>query len=147
MTNYRSDRQTNLEIDLNEISVASRDYVIKPLIGEGNDPYEEQKEVCISNKLRWQEQVTVHYLISPLENSIQEDCAVSHCSVKKNLEDINSRASNETVTDFICLENAHDNFTVSDLYKLKLSHPKSFIIILFSSFPFIRMPYNLIVKN
>ena len=108
MTNYRSDRQTNLDIFVNNISVASKLYEVKPLIKFDEKSYQENERSQIGHSIGPREQVTMHYLISPIVPT-DSTCLVTKCSLGNQVcgEDMESKA-----TDFICLEYAHDKFKV-----------------------------------
>ena len=102
MTNYRSDTQSKLDIILNKVCVASKCYSIKPMAGQTAE---------VDNKsIGWQEQVTLHYLISPLDVT-ESKSMYSQCLI--NGQESLKKKTDSLVTDFICLEHAHDNFVVS----------------------------------
>eukprot|EP00979_Chaetoceros_neogracilis_P012199 scaffold3156_cov268-Chaetoceros_neogracile.AAC.30 len=63
------------------------------------------------HSISWQEQAAMHYIVSPIKpNDLK--CSVSECDLGlPNEFDRNT----STVTDFICLENAHDQFKASRL--------------------------------
>ena len=77
MTNYRSDKQSDLDIYVNNISVASKLYKVKPLVPRGLNIESEKSK--IGHSISWSEQVTMHYLISPV-NSVVSKCTLSECS-------------------------------------------------------------------
>lgn len=110
MTNYRSDKQSDLDIFVNNISVASKLYKVKPLVPRdlNNDIQGEKSK--IGHSIGWREQVTMHYLVSPV-NSFTSKCTLSECSLGVG----STKPKDESrVTDFICLEYAHDKFKVSE---------------------------------
>jgi len=107
MTNYRSDKETAIEIVVDKISIASKNYVIKPLVKRSQ--YEKTDSSLQGHSISWQEQAAMHYVISPIRpNSCK--CSVSECTLGSSNE-VNCATS--SVTDFICLENAHDQFKAS----------------------------------
>ena len=73
LMNYRSDRDLKLEIYLEKICIASRHFQVRQLQGQidpdslipnvGNGPG------LSSLQIGWQERVTLHYLVIPLEKS------------------------------------------------------------------------------
>lgn len=116
MTNYRSDAQSKLDIILDKVCVASKRYSIKPMAGQtGKNDKKSSRHTAPSGisdcglQIGRQEQVTLHYLISPLDVN-EAKCTYSHCLI--NGEGASERTSDSLVTDFICLEHAHDRFQV-----------------------------------
>ena len=112
MTNYRSDKQSDLDIFVNNIAVASKLYTVKPLINQDPKITLENNKPNTGHSIGWREQVTMHYLISPAK-SVGPKCIISECSLGgKTIE----QKDDSQVTDFICLEYAHDKFKVIDHY-------------------------------
>lgn len=109
MTNYRSDKETDLEISIDKISVMSKTYRIKPLVGTAMS--QNHKHSIDGHPISWQEQAVMHFIISPLE-SIGSHCTTTQCCLGASDED-KSSTMRSSVADFICLENAHDQFTAS----------------------------------
>ncbi len=120
MTNYRSDKDSDLDIFMDKICVASSNYCVKPLINS-TDPLQTEKTSSNSNgySIAWQEQVTMHYLISPLTPSGGQ-CILSECVLGKT--DKESPSGFSSMIDFISLEHAHDKFTVSSSHILSVSY-------------------------
>ena len=116
--NYRSDRDSKLEIYLNKICVASRYFEIRQLLGQV-DSYDLSQSLIASPgndkslKIGWQDRVTLHYLVVPIEraNSTITFSALSF-SRGDNVPTLSQRHGAE-VTDFMCRERAHEVFTVS----------------------------------
>ena len=121
MTNYRSDRQAKLDINLDKVCIASRYYRVKQLVrqlGESEDlGSETDLEVHLGSEatleIGWQEQVTLHYLITPLEPD-EVAYTLSECRIAKNSLIYSPLTNtNSLVTDFVCLEHSHEHFLVS----------------------------------
>lgn len=105
-TNYRSDRQSQLDISLDKVCIASRYYQAKALAsqldvgtGDGQDP--ERPEIG------WQERMTLHYLITASNDADQGKLLLSQCC---HFGSEGGDSQSDVLTDFICLENAHDRF-------------------------------------
>ena len=126
LMNYRSDRESNLEIYLDKIFIASRHFEVRQMLGQV-DPSDVSTSL-ISNvgngsllsslKIGWQERVTLHYLVIPLEKS-KPSFTLSMLSFSsgnqaesESLHEITQRYGAK-VTDFMCRERAHDAFSVS----------------------------------
>lgn len=114
MTNYRSDTQSKLDIILDKVCVASKRYSIKPMAGQTVE--KDNKSSRCTNytgisecglHIGWQEQVTLHYLISPLDVD-EAKCTYSQCLINGQVD--SKRTTDSLVTDFICLEHAHGHF-------------------------------------
>jgi hypothetical protein len=117
LMNYRSENARKLEIYLNRICIASRHFEVKQLQG--------QVETCdlsqvpgnfdsiLSLKVGWQERVSLHYLVVPTEvNSTSVSFStLSFSSGDKTV--LQSQRDGAQVTDFMCLERAHELFMVS----------------------------------
>ena len=132
--NYRSDRDSKLEIFLNKICIASRHFEIRQL--QGQVASGDLSQSLISNtdgssscsgttspaspslKIGWQERVTLHYLIVPIARSnetfvtfstllFSSGNEMSHALPRMN------RQYGAQVVDLMCRERAHEVFTVS----------------------------------
>lgn len=103
MTNYRSDKKddTDQEICLEKISVASKNYKVKALI-EGDKRS--------GHSIGWREQVSLHYLIIPKTVSVPGD-VISHCSALTHASETQD-IYGSTIADFTCLEHAFEEFKV-----------------------------------
>ena len=114
ITNYRSDIGDDLSIDLSGIYVASRQYEVKQLIGSSDDDTKSTfwtHDVARPIKIEWREQATLHFLISPILSDT--NCStLSRCVLSTELLDNRNPASDYRITDFICIENAYEQFTV-----------------------------------
>ena len=106
MTNYRSDKDTDLEMFVKNITAASKNYVIKPFtIRDDKDTEQKKLQTLDGHPISWQEQAVLHYTVSPITQ--ERNCTLSHCYPgTANGEDEISLV----VTDFICLVNAHEKF-------------------------------------
>ena len=117
--NYRSDRDSKLEINLNKICIASRHFEIKQLLGQIDSqdmspPRTGNNEVSPSLKIGWQERVTLHYLVVPIEtSSASVTFSTLSFATDKNAEQVSQQSDGAHVTDFMCRERAHDVFSVS----------------------------------
>lgn len=119
--NYRSDRDSKLEINLNKICIASRHFEIKQLLGQIDSqdmspPQTGNNEVSPSLKIGWQERVTLHYLVVPIETSSASVIfSTLSFAMDKNVkpESPLQLSDGAHVTDFMCRERAHDTFSVS----------------------------------
>lgn len=124
--NYRSDSDTKLEMYLNKICIASRHFEIRQLLGQVDASDLSQfllasvgnSDDVLSLKIGWQERVTLHYLVVPIEVN---STSVSFSTISFSKGDemalesqplIDHRYGSQ-VTDFMCLERAHEVFTVS----------------------------------
>lgn len=108
LMNYRSDRDSKLDINLNEIRIASRHFEVKRLLGQVDS-----EDLTHSRPLgiEWQDRVTLHYLVVPTEEGDNKRVTFSKLSFSSQLEPMpNERFP---LTDFMCRERAHDEFTVS----------------------------------
>lgn len=111
--------------------VASSSYRIQKLAGQlgESDPLSSeahQQELhggpVSALEIGWQERVTMHYLIIPLENGTTgSDYTLSECQFMGDMKVLPNASSvdksNGTcITDFVCLEHAHETFTVRHIY-------------------------------
>merc|ERR1712194_649067 len=132
LMNYRSDRDSKLEIFLNKICIASRHFEIRQL--QGQVASGDLSQSLISNtdgssscsgttspaspslKIGWQERVTLHYLIVPIARSnetfvtfstllFSSGNEMSHALPRMN------RQYGAQVVDLMCRERAHEVFT------------------------------------
>ena len=109
MTNFRGDKDSDLEIAIEKVCVASKNYLIKPFIIEhsvSNIP--EDPNELTGYRIGQQEQVTMHYIIRRVDSN-DRLC---------NLSDVGNLSNDElyvdkSLTDFICLEHAHAEFSES----------------------------------
>mmetsp|Transcript_1241 Transcript_1241/g.2203 ORF Transcript_1241/g.2203 Transcript_1241/m.2203 type:complete len:647 (+) Transcript_1241:74-2014(+) len=116
LMNYRSDRDSKLEIDLNKICVASRHFEIRQLPGQV-EPVDFDNPSSTSLKIGWQERVTLHYLVVPTENVNSAFVAISTLLFSSGNKMLLSNRRTEMnqngaqLTDFMCRERAHELFT------------------------------------
>jgi hypothetical protein len=89
---------------VDQISIASKNYTIKPLVKSSY--HDKNSSLLQGHSISWQEQAAMYYVISPIE-SIKSECTISQCTLGLSNEVDLATAS---VADFICLENAHDQF-------------------------------------
>jgi len=131
LMNYRSDRDSELEIYLNKICVASRHFEVKQLRGQVNSSEFSQSLISTQDgssilnpvvspsslKIGWQERVTLHYLVVPIETA-NRLVTFSNLSFSNGsgmwsdsaLSKIRSHRYGAQVTDFMCRERAHEVF-------------------------------------
>lgn len=111
MTNFRSDKVSDLNIYVNKITVASKVYEVKPFMIQDAVNMIDESTSKIGHGIGCREQVSMHYLIRPIvPNKFKS--AISSCSLgdSRALEIENG----SKVTDFMCLEYAHDKFKVNN---------------------------------
>jgi len=120
--NYRSDRDSKLEIYLNKICIASRHFKVKQLAGQvdsaGWRPLNADIEGQSSLQIGWQERVTLHYLVVPIQSNVDE-VSFSNISFLADEESVpEMHASNDDKKDaeFMCREKAHESFIVREQY-------------------------------
>ena len=99
--NYRSDRETKLEIDLGDFSIASRHFEVRQLEGQ-EYPGKNQ-----NLQIGWQERITLHYLVIP---TVTTAC---FSKLGQSSDNFAYEKTSTHVTDFMCRERAHEVFTVS----------------------------------
>lgn len=105
LTNCRTDRPDQLELDLNELTLASRYYRLEPLPGQIM-----ASSSSTSVTLGWQERATFHYKLV-CEDEKDQPSLLSHCPFT-GVEEVNeaTRSSPSSLLAFLCLERAHDSF-------------------------------------
>ena len=112
LMNYRSDRETKLEILLNKICIASRHFEIKEMQGQVTSG--DLIPMSTSLKIGWQERVTLHYLVVPIKRS-NPSLEFSTLSFSSGNEVAPEAVSIVQLPDFMCRERAHEVFSVSQL--------------------------------
>jgi hypothetical protein len=126
LMNYRSDRDTKLQIYLNKICIASRHFEIRQMKGQvdSNDLSKSLSEFhpdcdpVSSLQIGWQERITVHYLVVPKDFASMPVLfsTISFSSenemVPNSLPHLLDRQTGDKVTDFMCRERAHEVFMV-----------------------------------
>lgn len=111
MTNYRGDKKNekDLTICVNTISIASKTYKVKPLLGNDLDNMAFEIKPNNGHEIGWQEQVSLHYLIRANSFNHLSDL-ISQCSMKNSPE--NQQKPDTTIADFACLEHAFEIYKV-----------------------------------
>lgn len=114
LTNYRSDQQASLGVELVNFSIMSKMYKAVILAGQLNDS---RSQASSPLTIGWQERVTLHLLVLPLGTDKAEQGESSGC-VMSDIKLLGSNASDNAeggthAADFLCLENAFDNLKVS----------------------------------
>lgn len=112
--NYRSDREANLEIYLQNVCIASRNFQVQQLEGQ---VHAERNLEQSSFRIGWQERITLHYLVVPVTTTANCFSTSSpllssgndNTAFDKSLLSSNSKH----ITDFVCRERAHEIFSVS----------------------------------
>jgi hypothetical protein len=103
MINCRTDRPDQLEIDLNELTLASRRYQLELLPGQ----------ISLSSptafSLGWQERATFHYKLV-CKDKQDPPLLLSRCAFTGSAENDTTNGSDSSVLAFLCLERAHDCF-------------------------------------
>jgi hypothetical protein len=110
--NYRSDRDTKLEINLSNVCIASRNFQVKQLEGQ---VYPDHTSNASTLQIGWQERLTLHYLVVPIEMNADSSIRNLPCSSDNGIacENILLSKNRTHVVDFMCRERAHEVFTVS----------------------------------
>ena len=128
--NYRSDRDSKLDIHLNKICIASRHFEMRQLQGQVDSAHLSQSLISMTDgkngrsnnssnslKIGWQERVTLHFLIIPITRSNNTLITFSNLSFSSRDEIRLSQPQTNwqcgaQVVDIMCRERAHDVFTV-----------------------------------
>jgi hypothetical protein len=119
LMNYRSDRDTGLDINFDKICVISRHFEVKQLQGQLISDDVSNSLIPLDDKsstleVGWQERVTLHYLVAPVAGT---DGPCNFSTLPFSNDEIgslpNATHGDRTLTDFICRERAHDVFSVS----------------------------------
>ena len=107
MTNFRSDRPSELDITLDKLSVLSRHYRMELLDGQLGSVQGEASPF----PLGWQERVTLHYLVTPLDAS-SRGCSICESPFAGGGKvEVNDREAS-TIATYLCMERAQDEFQV-----------------------------------
>lgn len=127
--NYRSDRDTGLDINFDNICVISRHFEAKQLQGQLTSdgisnsliPVDDDNPNSSQLKVGWQERITLHYLVTPVVKP-DGSCNISMLPFSRDGAASYTNASHGVgkLTDFICRERAHDVFSVSFMITLIL---------------------------
>lgn len=126
LMNYRSDRDTKLHIYLDKICIASRHFEIRQLKGQvdSNDFSKSLYELSdcdpvSSLQIGWQERITVHYLVVPIDvaNTPVSISAISFSidnqTISTSVPQLLDHRTGGKLADFMCRERAHELFLVS----------------------------------
>jgi hypothetical protein len=108
MTNYRTDQSTEPSMHIDKLSILSRHYRIEPLEHQLADTASEASVI----QLGWQERVTMHYRVIPLEVE-SEACTVTECPLDGGSNTVVRAYTAAEAGGFLCLKHAHDEFQVS----------------------------------
>jgi hypothetical protein len=107
VTNNRTDRPTDLFVTLDRLSLASRHYRLEALPGQ----FSTSEQVGNVLQIGWQERITVHYRVIPLEEE-SKTCLLSECAFAENAECSIKECVASEATDYLCLERACETFEV-----------------------------------
>lgn len=100
ITNYRGDSETENHVTVDKIVAVSKNYAITPL-NHHNHSFSQDQTIS------WQEQSVMHFIVRPLDDMLSTGF-LSCCP----LEQVNDETPlSSSITDYICLEHAHDQFT------------------------------------
>lgn len=126
LMNFRSDRDTKLHIYLDKICIASRHFEIRQLKGQvdSNDFSKSLYELSdcdpvSSLQIGWQERITVHYLVVPIDvaNTPVSISAISFSidnqTISTSVPQLLDHRTGGKLADFMCRERAHELFLVS----------------------------------
>lgn len=105
LTNNRTDRPTDLFMTLDKLSVASRHYRIEALPGQFITSEENGNVLQIG----WQERVTIHYKVVPLEHE-SKACLLNECPFTESAQSSINECVLSKATDFLCLARANEKF-------------------------------------
>eukprot|EP00804_Cyclotella_cryptica_P024493 CCRYP_017559-RA/>CCRYP_017559-RA protein AED:0.26 eAED:0.26 QI:1717/1/1/1/1/1/5/475/1401 len=111
LMNYRSDRDTKLEINLGNVCIASRNFKVQQMEGQ---VHPESRSKSPSLQIGWQERMTLHYLVVPIQTNNTFSTLSTISSIKNDsIDRENPLKSNDSthITDFMCRERAHEVFT------------------------------------
>jgi hypothetical protein len=110
MTNYRSDKSSELDVVLDKLCILSRHYRMELLEGQLGA----FKMEASPFRLGWQERVTLHYRVIPIEDS-STSCMLSECQFAKEGVEVAECLAGPT-TNYLCMERAQQEFQVSSNY-------------------------------
>jgi hypothetical protein len=119
LMNYRSDRDTGLDINFDNICVISRHFEAKQLQGQLTSDGISNSLIPVDEnpnssqlKVGWQERITLHYLVTPVVKS-DGSCNISMLPFSRDGAASYTDTSHGVgkLTDFICRERAHDVFS------------------------------------
>ena len=106
MTNYRSDKSTELDVTLDKLCILSRHYRMELLEGQLG----QTQAPSTPFRLGWQERVTLHYRVIPL-NEAAAACMLSECQFSEGQVEVMQCLTGPT-TNYLCMERAQQEFQV-----------------------------------
>ena len=111
LTNYRSDRPDNLQVVLDQLSLASRCYQLVPIPGQLPTKRPGSTALLTRTELGWQERMTVHFRVIYVEPSSKSEL-VSQCSLSPTAGESKQETDDmsDSLLDFLCLERANREF-------------------------------------
>ena len=114
ITNYRSDQPDQLNLLVDQLTLASRSYKLEPLPGQIVAPDGQVR-------LGWQERVTLHYRVLPLDEVVSSTCLLSQSNPSGSGGATRTvPACLSSLLSFLCLERAHAQFEDT-----RLSHQRA----------------------
>ena len=93
---------------LDKLSLASRHYRLEALPGQ----FSSTEQLANVIQIGWQERMTVHYRVIPLEEE-SRTCLLSEVTFSEKAESNTKECVASDSTDFLCLERACETFEVS----------------------------------
>ena len=109
LTNNRTDRPTDLFVTLDKLALASRHYRLEILPGQ----FTTSDQVANVLQIGWQERMTVHYRVLPLEDE-SRTCLLSECPFLEDGDVSIAECMKSDGMDFLCLVWAAETFEVSN---------------------------------
>lgn len=109
MTNYRSDKSSELDVILDKLCILSRHYKMELLEGQLGVVKTEASPF----RLGWQERVTLHYRVIPMEGP-SSTCMLSECQFAEGGVEVTECLAGPT-TNYLCMEHAQQEFQVSKI--------------------------------
>jgi len=106
MTNYRSDKSSELDVTLDKLCILSRHYRMELLEGQLGAFQAEATPF----RLGWQERVTLHYRVIPLDEA-SAACMLSECQFAEGQVEVMESLAGPT-TNYLCMEHAQHEFQV-----------------------------------
>mmetsp|Transcript_27462 Transcript_27462/g.55151 ORF Transcript_27462/g.55151 Transcript_27462/m.55151 type:complete len:1702 (+) Transcript_27462:4357-9462(+) len=115
LMNYRSDRDSGLDINFDNICVISRHFEVKQLQGQFISDGVSNSLIHVDDEpsaleVGWQERVTLHYLVAPIAGAVGP-CNISLLPLSNDGNASVVKNGDAKLTDFICRERAHDVFS------------------------------------
>lgn len=104
MTNYRSDSSSELDVTLDKLCILSRHYRMELLDGQ----LVPTKSTSTPFRLGWQERVTLHYRVIPLDEA-SASCMLSECQFAEG-QVVMAECLTGPTTNYLCIEHAQHEF-------------------------------------